>query len=1277
MNGVRRGVLGQEIVTREEDERQSAALKKWRDAKLLPLQPEEVMGLVGGTLEIPTLSPELSQGLFEAPARWSILARFSRSPSLGGAHGVSLKVFQCDDRGRRTIQDFLIEPGCRYPGSRLVEHTPSGIQARVKKCPEEPLAQEYRSELPMRFGRTGAAKISLVPTERHSIPLEHLATLSKPLIYELKLRLQRDPEAHPIEETGTDWGGEEVTVGRIELDPATFTRDQAECSVPVFSPFHSLPEHDPLGQIHRMAHAAMKQGALGPQLGATDYAFEPVRKRVCVVGAGASGMAAADALSQRGHQVVIVERLDRVGGHAESTNHGELLSTDPSFGSYTRPTHPNLMRLLDRLGVESNEVTVFDEGGSWRTEDGEHEWTNSQNTPAGPEFFEEVLQFHRRDIPRVHADPSYDTVSAGDFLKEAGYSPEFVAYYFFGYVIYGFPGHAYARYLELPIRLLLTYLYDTTASGAQTLYSVRGGSGAYSRRFASVLIESGNVEFRLKSSLMVLERGPKHVRVSINGQEEVFDELVLSLQPQHALGVLGDAALDEERELLSGFQYTRDTVYLHTDPAHMPRDKKNWRYLNIVSPNRGEAEKATHFVATKVMPSNHDDETPVFMTFAHKEDFVPPKDATPITRDHPFLNVPAVRLRSKLAALQGENRTWFCGAYTRGLGLHDDALYSGTSVANRILGKASQIDLIERPALLESDEPQLFSPGEMSAGEMLDELGRVTSCFDSAQKVRALDLIAALRQELTRAASSTPSGLLSESQMLERVERVVKRVTKKSLGPDEVLLSRIQLDSLGFIELSVALRGELGLELDPTSLHEQVTIREIARSLSKVLQRKLPRSGEGSLRPMAAPSGPPPIFLLPPLLLQLSTFADLAAKLGESRTVYGLETPDYELDAEALARRHVGAIVESCPERVCALLGYSFGGALAVRIAQILVSEHGFSCPVVSLLDSYHSLGFGKNEVRAHDLTQTHLLGFFLASVGEDIDFGAIDLATEELLSRGLKAFRRFRSASATEADFVRYLEDRRALLETQEAYFAQTDHAAVELPELVYFRANQADETSQHAQAWERHFLFTMVHELPGGHQDVMTHADMILPIIEEAMEDMDQETGVGVSQETTTQKPSNLYELACTDIRGAWQNLDAYRGKISLVVNVASKCAFTPQYDGLERLQKKYQERGLVILGFPSNEFGGQEPGTSAEIADFCATHHGVSFPMFARINTKGEHASPVFQFLCESQGEPAWNFTKYLVGRDGEVVERFDSAVEPESDELCSAIERAIGS
>lgn len=145
------------------------------------------------------------------------------------------------------------------------------------------------------------------------------------------------------------------------------------------------------------------------------------------------------------------------------------------------------------------------------------------------------------------------------------------------------------------------------------------------------------------------------------------------------------------------------------------------------------------------------------------------------------------------------------------------------------------------------------------------------------------------------------------------------------------------------------------------------------------------------------------------------------------------------------------------------------------------------------------------------------------------------------------------------------------------------------------------------------------------------------------------------------------SVYDFTVKDAAGEQIGLDAYKGKVLLIVNTATGCGFTPQYEGLQDLYEKYQAQGLEILDFPCNQFGGQAPGTEEEIVDFCQSRYGVTFKQFAKIKVNGEHTEPLFTYLKEQKGgflgsNIKWNFTKFLVDRDGNVVERYASTVTP---------------
>ena len=168
-------------------------------------------------------------------------------------------------------------------------------------------------------------------------------------------------------------------------------------------------------------------------------------------------------------------------------------------------------------------------------------------------------------------------------------------------------------------------------------------------------------------------------------------------------------------------------------------------------------------------------------------------------------------------------------------------------------------------------------------------------------------------------------------------------------------------------------------------------------------------------------------------------------------------------------------------------------------------------------------------------------------------------------------------------------------------------------------------------------------------------------------------------MAQLASAQTKTSLYDIPLKDIDGKDTSLKAYQGKVLLIVNVASKCGFTPQYEGLEAIQKKYEGQGFTVLGFPCNDFMGQEPGTPEEIKTFCSSTYNVTFPLFSKLHVNGKEAHPLYAELTGKDspypGKITWNFNKFLIGRDGKIVKRFDSREKPESPNVTKAIEETL--
>lgn len=166
-----------------------------------------------------------------------------------------------------------------------------------------------------------------------------------------------------------------------------------------------------------------------------------------------------------------------------------------------------------------------------------------------------------------------------------------------------------------------------------------------------------------------------------------------------------------------------------------------------------------------------------------------------------------------------------------------------------------------------------------------------------------------------------------------------------------------------------------------------------------------------------------------------------------------------------------------------------------------------------------------------------------------------------------------------------------------------------------------------------------------------------------------------------TAAPPQKNMYEFTMKDIDGKDIKLDAYKGKVVMIVNVASKCGYTSQYEGMETIHKKYKDQGLVVLGFPANNFMGQEPGTEKEIKEFCSTKYGVTFPMFSKISVTGADQHPLYTYLTSKESNPefggdiSWNFNKFIVDRSGKIVARFGSKDKPESEAVTATVEKYL--
>jgi glutathione peroxidase len=205
---------------------------------------------------------------------------------------------------------------------------------------------------------------------------------------------------------------------------------------------------------------------------------------------------------------------------------------------------------------------------------------------------------------------------------------------------------------------------------------------------------------------------------------------------------------------------------------------------------------------------------------------------------------------------------------------------------------------------------------------------------------------------------------------------------------------------------------------------------------------------------------------------------------------------------------------------------------------------------------------------------------------------------------------------------------------------------------------------------------IFLHVKDLP------MTHFSVVLPTLLFALFHLTAFAKGGTLKHLPADKPAKgIYAFTMNDINGKPVPLSKYKGKVVMIVNVASQCGYTPQYEGLQKLYKTYKDRGFVILGFPANNFGAQEPGTNDEIKEFCTRTYNVTFDMFSKISVRGADQDGLYKFLTSPETDPKyagdvkWNFQKYLIDKDGNIVNKFMSAAEPMSKEVITAVEAAL--
>lgn len=433
-------------------------------------------------------------------------------------------------------------------------------------------------------------------------------------------------------------------------------------------------------------------------------------RSVCIIGAGASGLAAALALNEVGYTVSVIEKNVAAGsaGHSSSTEfllpNGERHSANPAFGMFFLSRYPNFHAILKRLNIEIESIGCLKSSYTTFSLDGKFQSTDAEEIFHTKGIIDEIKRFLQA-TREIIQNTEYDYVTAEQYFADQSYSRAFVHYYFLGYVVVFFGGHPLSYYLKYPIRLLIAGKYSAYLDPSlreETMYRIKKGTGHYIQVWHAYLAERG-VRFYFSTTPRVMARDNHDIHITLekDGQPPeslVCNYLIVSTLPDDALAILGQTITSEEQAVLGAFPITHDTAVLHVDTHFMPQDKAVWRYGNHIVPNRDEMLTLDRpFMFTAHTLCNYDRVTDIFCTYAYRQN-LDIEAGYKITNRHIQVTPHTVRLREQLVTLQGRKNTWFVGSWTKNLTLHEDAIVSGLEVANKVAGK-NIYTLAEEPHL--------------------------------------------------------------------------------------------------------------------------------------------------------------------------------------------------------------------------------------------------------------------------------------------------------------------------------------------------------------------------------------------------------------------------------------------------------------------------------------------------------------------------------------------------------------------------------------------------
>lgn len=720
---------------------------------------------------IPILRNEHRVGIFAEPGKkLPCKMRFSGSGGMPfevlddtysrQSHGLALKLLSAEGQTRH---DFLLNNApifpSKEPSSALPQSESSLDQGTISLMdqvlatasdPGQPILMRQFSISAYAWGDTRAVKYAVFPSPNLGVSLEPsdlvtynsilkergtefrsqaLAFLAEktqaPL--ELGFYVQFANSEHvasqgcPIDDETVEWLTPWHQVGKITVEAQT--TGHATDGDLVFNPYHiSGCEHLPLGRLNRARlwsyTTSEKTRHFENKVEHAPHPFHsPQSLRVAVVGAGASGLSAALALSEFGYKVSVFEKRESVGGHATSKNvlNGKH-QRDPAFGAFRKRQWPNFWALLKTLNVEPISLGKCSD---WFNSDFVG-WYHQDGSPLKrePSVMEEGRVFAAA-LAKAVQDPEADGKTVGSLIRELGLSDEFITTWFLGGVILYFGGHPTAHYLDYPLRLIAWMWQNSIAEETtEPLELFRVKNESYMEAFTD-LLESRGVNIICESQVAITKRSSESVTLDIdeNGagtRTETFGNVVLAIAPASARQILGVHARQEEIDALTEFTFTTDTVVVHQDTSVMPMDRTSWKLANIKLPNVEQAAPTTAETMpyTLCVPCNTDDSTPILATYDYAHAHEWPESADKFTFSHAVVNPKTQQLRRQVNAFQGVASVHYSGSWLRGLTLHEDAVVTGLESANRILGANGQYPLLLPPIAL----PKPFE--ELPANEL-------------------------------------------------------------------------------------------------------------------------------------------------------------------------------------------------------------------------------------------------------------------------------------------------------------------------------------------------------------------------------------------------------------------------------------------------------------------------------------------------------------------------------------------------------------------------------